>query len=54
VVLAASKDGKIDTRLDVFSDAVITLRITNVRLDGFVYRPALNHESSTLVLVGPT
>lgn len=53
VVLAADKDGKIDTRIGPFSDEVITLRITNVRLSGYAYRPALNHESSTLVVVGP-
>lgn len=53
VALTANKDGKIDTRLGEFSDSTITLRITDVRLAGFAYRPSLNEVSTTLLVEGP-
>ncbi len=52
-VLESDKDGKIDTRIGEFRDPTITLRITDVQLAGFQYRPDLNEVSTTLVIEGP-
>lgn len=51
--LEANKDGKIDERVAPFSTSTVQLTISRVDLDGFVYRPDLNHESASIVIEGP-
>lgn len=53
VSLQARKDGKIDERVGLFNSPTIQLTITQVILDGYVYRPDLNTAPSSIVVQGP-
>ncbi|MDJ0663581.1 MAG: hypothetical protein QNJ75_03400 [Acidimicrobiia bacterium] len=53
VSLQANNDGKIDERVGSFDSSRIKLTITQVVLDGHVYRPDLNTAPSSIVIEGP-
>ncbi len=53
VSLQADKDGKIDERIGNFSTTAVQFTITSVTLEGFAYRPELNHVPGSIIIKAP-
>lgn len=49
----ANKDGKINVRINGFTDDRVTFSVVNVILDGYTYQPALNSAPASIVIENP-